>query len=50
MPDLTATAYQSSEEKEELGEDLDFGPILAVCLAGLLAIGIAVGIKRRRNL
>jgi hypothetical protein len=49
MPDLTATAYQTSEEKEELEEDLDFGPILAVTLAGLLAIGIAVGIKRRRN-
>jgi hypothetical protein len=33
-----------------LEEDLDFGPIVAVSLAGLLAIGIAVGIKRRRNL
>lgn len=49
MPDLTAMAYEASEEKEELEEDLDFGPILAVTLAGLLAIGIAVGIKRRRN-
>lgn len=49
MPDVTAIAAQSSEEKSELEEDLDFGPILAVTLAGLLAIGIAVGIKRRRN-
>lgn len=49
MPEATAMAYESSEEKEELGEDLDFGPILAVAFAGLLAIGIAVGIKRRRN-
>ena len=49
MPDVTAIAAQSSEEKAELEEDLDFGPILAVTLAGLLAIGIAVGIKRRRN-
>ena len=49
MPDLTAMAYEAAEEKEELEEDLEFGPILAVALAGLLAIGIAVGIKRRRN-
>ena len=49
MPDVTAIAAQSSEEKSELEEDLDFGPILAVTLAGLLAIGIAIGIKRRRN-
>jgi hypothetical protein len=49
MPEATAMAYESSGEKEELGEDLDFGPILAVAFAGLLAIGIAVGIKRRRN-
>jgi len=50
MPEQAATAYQSAEEKEELEEDLDFGPIVAVSLAGLLAIVIAVGIKRRRNL
>lgn len=50
MPEAAVTAYQNSEEKEELGEDLDLGPILAVAIAGLLAIGIAVGIKRRRNL
>ncbi len=50
MPEQVATAYQSAEEREELEEDLDFGPILAVVLAGLLAIVIAVGIKRRRNL
>lgn len=49
MPDLTAIAAESSEAKEELQEDVDFGPILAVAFAGLLAIGIAVGIKRRRN-
>lgn len=49
MPDLTAMAYEAAEEKAELEEGLDFGPILAVALAGLLAIGIAVGIKRRRN-
>ncbi len=49
MPDLTAMAYEAAEEKAELEENLDFGPILAVALAGLLAIGIAVGIKRRRN-
>ena len=49
MPDLTAIAAQSTEEKEELQDDLDLGPILAVVFAGLLALGIAIGIKRRSN-
>ena len=48
MPDLTAAA-NASEEKEEIGEDLDFGPIVAVAFAGILAVALAVGIKRRRN-
>ena len=49
MPDLTAVAKQSEEEKEELTEDLDLAPIVAVALAGLLAVGLAVGINRRRK-
>lgn len=49
MPDLAATARQGGEEKEELSEDLDFGPIIAVAIAGLLAVGLAVGINRRRK-
>ena len=49
MPDLNAIAAQSTEEKEELQEELDLGPILAVVFAGLLALGIAIGIKRRSN-
>lgn len=50
MPDLTANSKQSSsEEKEELTRDLDFGPIIAVVVAGLLAVGLAVGINRRRK-
>jgi hypothetical protein len=49
MPDLTATAQQSVEEKKEITKDLDFGPIVAVAIAGLLAVGLAVGINRRRK-
>ena len=49
MPDITAAARQSAEEKEELTRDLDFGPIVAVAIAGLLAVGLAVGINRRRK-
>ena len=49
MPDLTAMARESEEGKEELTEDLDFAPILAVAIAGLLAVGLAVGINRRRK-
>jgi hypothetical protein len=49
MPDLTAIAAHGSEEKEELAENLDFGPIIAVTIAGLLAVGLAVGISRRRK-
>jgi hypothetical protein len=49
MPDLTAAARQGEEEKEELTEDLDIAPIIAVAIAGLLAVGLAVGINRRRN-
>jgi len=49
MPDLTATAQQNVEEKKEITKDLDFGPIVAVAIAGLLAVGLAVGINRRRK-
>lgn len=50
MPDATAPAQQSSgEEKKELNRDLDFGPLIAVVAAGLLAVGLAVGINRRRK-
>ena len=49
MPDLTAAARQGEEEKEELTEDLDIAPIIAVAIAGLLAVGLAVGINRRRK-
>ena len=49
MPDVSAMARQSEEEKEELTRDLDFGPIAAVVIAGMLAVGLAVGINRRRK-
>jgi hypothetical protein len=49
MPDLTAAARQGEEEKVELTEDLDIAPIIAVAIAGLLAVGLAVGINRRRK-
>jgi hypothetical protein len=49
MPDVSAMARQSEEEKEELSRDLDFGPIAAVVIAGMLAVGLAVGINRRRK-
>ena len=49
MPDVRAMARQSEEEKEELSRDLDFGPIAAVVIAGMLAVGLAVGINRRRK-
>ena len=50
MPDANAVITQSAEGKEELKEDLDFGPIIAVVLAGVLAVAVAVGINRRRKL
>jgi hypothetical protein len=56
MPEVAVAATANSvtseenEEKEELGGDLDIGPIIAVSLAGLIAIGLAVGIKRRRKI
>ena len=49
MPDLTAAAQKGEEEKEELTEDLDIAPIIAVAIAGLLAVSLAVGINRRRK-
>jgi hypothetical protein len=56
MPEVAVAATANSvtseenKEKEELGADLDIGPIIAVSLAGLIAIGLAVGIKRRRKI
>lgn len=54
MPEVavaaTSNSVTSGDEKEELGADLDIEPIIAVSLAGLIAIGLAVGIKRRRKI
>lgn len=49
LPDLTTTVKQGEEKKEELTRDLDIAPIIAVAIAGLLAVGLAVGINRRRK-
>jgi len=49
MPDLSAVAQSSGVEKEELESELDLGPVIAVVIAGLLAVGLAVGINRRRK-
>ena len=50
MPELNTTSQQNiTSEKQEIGNDLDIAPIIAVVLAGLLAVALAVGINRRRK-
>jgi len=50
MPEITAVAASGElEEKEELGEELEIEPLIALSIATVIAIALAVGIKRRRK-